>query len=191
MLKAIVLVTLMLSAIPATASGGVSSRQEARPAACPTAHQGLRYYVQRASYWRSKMGAAPVRHLAVVRTATASCPRYLASVWRLKARSTRKEYGQYVIRERQQRAAERRSLYAKWECIHEHEGAWDSNTGNGYYGGLQMDIDFQLAHGRQFYERWGTADKWPVWAQLAAAEDAYRTRGFGPWPNTAAACGLL
>ena len=24
-------------------------------------------------------------------------------------------------------------------CIHRYEGAWNSNTGNGYYGGLQMD----------------------------------------------------
>src|SRR6185436_13142983 len=30
-----------------------------------------------------------------------------------------------------------------WECIHRGEGAWRSNTGNGYYGGLQMDLEFQ------------------------------------------------
>jgi hypothetical protein len=23
-------------------------------------------------------------------------------------------------------------------CLHSHEGAWDSNTGNGYFGGLQF-----------------------------------------------------
>ncbi|HWT46091.1 MAG TPA: transglycosylase family protein [Vicinamibacterales bacterium] len=23
-------------------------------------------------------------------------------------------------------------------CLHSHEGAWNSNTGNGYYGGLQF-----------------------------------------------------
>lgn len=23
-------------------------------------------------------------------------------------------------------------------CIHEHEGAWNANTGNGYYGGMQF-----------------------------------------------------
>ncbi len=23
-------------------------------------------------------------------------------------------------------------------CIHEHEGAWNANTGNGYYGGFQF-----------------------------------------------------
>ena len=52
-----------------------------------------------------------------------------------------------------------------------------------YYGGLQMDLAFQRAHGWDFYRRWGTADSWPVWAQLVTAERAYRTRGFQPWPT--------
>jgi hypothetical protein len=82
----------------------------------------------------------------------------------------------------------RRRLYEKWRCIHEHEGAWDANTGNGYYGGLQMDRSFQRTYGPEHYARWGTADKWPVWAQLEAAERAYKTRGFGPWPTYARYC---
>lgn len=23
-------------------------------------------------------------------------------------------------------------------CVHQHEGAWNANTGNGYYGGMQF-----------------------------------------------------
>jgi hypothetical protein len=77
-------------------------------------------------------------------------------------------------------------------CIHRYEGAWNSNTGNGYYGGLQMDRAFQGRYGADFLQRWGTADNWPVWAQLQAATRAYQSgRGFYPWPNTARACGLL
>ena len=77
-------------------------------------------------------------------------------------------------------------------CIHHYEGAWGSNTGNGYYGGLQMDIPVQSRYGGEFLRRWGTADGWPVWAQLQAAVRAYRSGlGFGPWPNTARACGLI
>jgi hypothetical protein len=77
-------------------------------------------------------------------------------------------------------------------CIHRYEGAWTANTGNGYYGGLQMDIGFQSRYGSDYVRRWGTADNWPAWAQLTAAVRAYRSgRGFGPWPNTARACGLL
>jgi hypothetical protein len=77
-------------------------------------------------------------------------------------------------------------------CIHSFEGAWNSNTGNGYYGGLQMDWQFMSLYGSEFVARWGTADNWPVWAQLEAAARAHESgRGFTPWPNTARACGLL
>src|SRR3954454_3571256 len=77
-------------------------------------------------------------------------------------------------------------------CIHSYEGAWTSNTGNGYYGGLQMDWGFMRTYGADFVRRWGSADNWPVEAQLAAAARAHASgRGFTPWPNTARACGLL
>ncbi len=87
-------------------------------------------------------------------------------------------------------------------CIHNHEGAWNSKTGNGYDGGLQMDATFQVQYGPEFVHRWGSADKWPIWAQMTAAIRAYtgwvgpdpRTRtarGFGPWPNTAHSCRLI
>lgn len=77
-------------------------------------------------------------------------------------------------------------------CIHGYEGAWNANTGNGYFGGLQMDDAFMRHYGAAYLQRWGTADRWPAWAQIAAAARAYRSgRGFWPWPNTARACGLL
>jgi len=85
-----------------------------------------------------------------------------------------------------------RALSSAFSCIHRYEGAWDSNTGNGYYGGLQMDRRFQSLYGPDFVARWGTADNWPAWAQLQVALRAYRAgRGFYPWPNTARACGLI
>ena len=77
-------------------------------------------------------------------------------------------------------------------CIHHYEGAWTSNTGNGYYGGLQMDYGFMRTYGAAYLQRWGTADHWPSWAQIATAVRAHHSgRGFTPWPNTARACGLL
>ena len=83
-------------------------------------------------------------------------------------------------------------LSSAFLCIHHYEGAWTANTGNGYYGGLQMDRRFQSLYGRDFVARWGTADNWPAWAQLQAAIRAYRSgQGFDPWPNTARACGLI
>jgi Transglycosylase-like domain len=85
-----------------------------------------------------------------------------------------------------------RGLSSALLCIHHYEGAWDANTGNGYYGGLQMDLRFQTRYGSDYVHRWGTADNWPAWAQLDTAARAYRSgRGFYPWPNTARACGLI
>jgi hypothetical protein len=77
-------------------------------------------------------------------------------------------------------------------CIHQYEGAWNANTGNGYYGGLQMDYGFMQAYGSKFLRRWGTANNWPVWAQLQAGRNGYRARGgWSPWPNTARYCHLM
>lgn len=84
------------------------------------------------------------------------------------------------------------TLLRAFLCIHHYEGAWNANTGNGYYGGLQMDWGFMQAYGADFLRRWGSADNWPAWAQLEAAARALQSgRGFAPWPNTARICGLL
>lgn len=83
-------------------------------------------------------------------------------------------------------------------CIHHYEGSW-TDPNPPYWGGLQMDLSFQAAYGwvelhgtRIYFNRiWGTADHWPVWAQLQAGINAYQVRGWNPWPNTARDCGLL
>jgi len=85
-----------------------------------------------------------------------------------------------------------RWLTDAFTCIHHFEGAWNANSGNGYYGGLQMNPGFMARYGDDYVRRWGTADHWPAWAQIDTAVRAYRSgRGFWPWPNTARACGLL
>ena len=83
-----------------------------------------------------------------------------------------------------------------WLCIHRYERhphqGWATRTGNGYYGGLQMDIAFQRTYGPELLRRKGTADRWTWVEQVWVAERAYRSgRGFYPWPNTARYCGLL
>lgn len=87
--------------------------------------------------------------------------------------------------------------YDEWMCIHRHEGAWD-NPGidwrgqfSGYYGGLQMDLDFQRDYGSRLLRIKGTANNWTPIEQMWVAENAWKTRGFTPWPNTARECGLL
>lgn len=75
------------------------------------------------------------------------------------------------------------ALIGKWDRVHQCEGAWDANTGNGYYGGLQMDWSFMSTYGGEFMDWWGTANLWPPWSQMTAAERAFQSgRGFGPWP---------
>jgi hypothetical protein len=76
-----------------------------------------------------------------------------------------------------------------WRCIHRYEASW-RDSGGPYYGGLQMDISFQLHYGRRLYRLKGTADHWTPLEQIWVAEKARRSgRGFSPWPNTARLCG--
>lgn len=77
-------------------------------------------------------------------------------------------------------------------CIHNHEGPWNANTGNGYHGGLQMDRSFMLAYGRDMIARHhgGMAETWTPAEQIIVADRAHKTRGFGPWPNTRIPCGV-
>lgn len=87
-----------------------------------------------------------------------------------------------------------KTLQRAFLCIYRYENddhGWTANTGNGYYGGLQMDREFMGDYGREYLKMWGTADNWPSSVQLAVAYKAYYTRGFYPWPNTAKKCGLL
>jgi hypothetical protein len=79
---------------------------------------------------------------------------------------------------------------SQWLCIHRYEGSWN-DSGSPYYGGLQMDTEFQRTYGIELYRAKGTADHWTPLEQMWVAERAYRTRGFWPWPNTARYCGLL
>lgn len=79
-----------------------------------------------------------------------------------------------------------------WVCIHNGEGAWNDNTGNGFYGGLQMDYGFMQSYGPELLATKGTADHWTPAEQMTVAERARASgRGYYPWPNTARACGLI
>lgn len=83
---------------------------------------------------------------------------------------------------------------ANADCIYRHEQnprqGWATRTGNGYYGGMQADLSFQRTYAPEHYRRWGTADRWPWWAQLQMAYRGWLFRGWAPWPNTSRKCGL-
>lgn len=80
-------------------------------------------------------------------------------------------------------------------CIHRWErgrNGWQTSTGNGYYGGLQMDVAFSQAWGPEWAkQRFGANPAWwPASVQIAAAIHAWTVRGFSPWPSTRKLCGL-
>lgn len=89
------------------------------------------------------------------------------------------------------RRASRPPHWQQFLCIHRYEGAWTANTGNGYYGGLQMNMDFQRGYGPELLQAKGTANTWLPLEQIWVAERAWRVRGFTPWPQTGRMCGLL
>jgi hypothetical protein len=78
-----------------------------------------------------------------------------------------------------------------WLCIHRYEGSW-RDSGDPYWGGLQMDRGFMGGYAPNYLLRRGWADRWSPLEQMWVAERAYRSgRGFYAWPNTARMCGLI
>ena len=79
--------------------------------------------------------------------------------------------------------------YSGWLCIHSREGAWNANTGNGFYGGLQMTYGWMGLVTR--------ADLLSPAQQMRAAETGYRRSGYsdswmrGQWPQTYPPCARL
>jgi len=71
-------------------------------------------------------------------------------------------------------------------CIHRFEGAWNANTGNGYYGGLQFTLrTWSTVGGRTRPDLASTREQlyraWLLWRRYGWRHD---------WPNTARLCGL-
>lgn len=72
---------------------------------------------------------------------------------------------------------------SKWDAIAECEagGDWSTNTGNGYYGGLQFDKQTWNAYGGSEYA--STPDNATREQQIAVAEKVRDSRGgYGAWP---------
>ena len=131
-------------------------------------------------HWQKIMGVAktPVSH-RVLRASSSRYRRWVLRLWQERAESTRRRAWSVPHK-------------AQWLCIHRGEGGWTAHTGNGYYGGLQMDLSFQRTYGGYLLRTKGTADNWSPNEQMWVAERAFESgRGFYPWPNTARACGLI
>jgi hypothetical protein len=79
---------------------------------------------------------------------------------------------------------------AGWLCIHHYEGSW-RDSGDPYWGGLQMDRGFMERYAPRLLLRRGWANRWSPLEQMWVAEHAHHGLGYAPWPNTARYCGLL
>lgn len=130
-------------------------------------------------HWQKVIGIKPTPTSHSERRASSAYRKWVLRLWERRAKR--------VVRK-----AQRVPYKSHWLCIHRYEGSWNANTGNGYYGGLQMDLTFQRTYGWYLLNRKGTANRWTPHEQMWVAERARRSgRGFYPWPNTARYCGLI
>lgn len=113
--------------------------------------------------------------------------------WAVHREYSRLKWLRRELKETRAKLRPRIRYLSAWICIHNGEGAWNANTGNGYYGGLQMDAGFQSTYGSDMIRKYGGyAHLWSPSDQMLVAERAHRSgRGFYPWPNTARECGLI
>src|ERR1041384_3882885 len=67
-----------------------------------------------------------------------------------------------------------------WDKVAQCEsgGNWSTNTGNGYYGGLQFSASTWRAYGGS-----GRADQASREEQIRVAENVLRSQGIGAWPS--------
>ena len=78
-----------------------------------------------------------------------------------------------------------------WDALAECEssGDWAINTGNGLYGGLQIDRRTWLKYGGQAYAP--LPSKATREEQILVAEKVRADRGFSPWSSCARELDLL
>ena len=180
--------TVLVSALGG-AVGTSTAQAENTNIWCPGVLTGINFYKHATWNWQGKLGLVRFRvethHFNSCRYAT-----WVAKRWRSRAAHLHARFDNFTKHQQSVRQLARGALTSDWACIHSHEGAWNDPNGP-YYGGLQMDLPFQEAYGGEFLRRWGTADHWPIWAQVTAANRARASRGYTPWPNTARMCGLL
>jgi Transglycosylase-like domain len=196
-LKLIASLTVLAAlAIPAVATAdppgkqyktyAVQKSQRSVAQQCPGIHKGVRYYRRVTWKFQNKLDATITR-AALSEFPSCNYAKWAAELWRDRSSQWNKRWVHYL------KNRPTIKYLSQWICIHNHEGAWNANTGNGYYGGLQMDITFQNAYGRDMIRKYGGyAHTWSPRDQMIVAERAHDSgRGFGPWPNTGRMCGVL
>lgn len=136
------------------------------------------FYRLRTAQLRSLMSLPPAPPVRTPQASGLFQKRQMARLWEQRAKTV-------------YRQAQNPPHKPEWLCIHRYEGAWN-DPNSPYYGGLQMDLEFQRTYGAELLRKKGTADNWTPIEQMWVAERAHSSgRGFYPWPNTAHHCGLI
>lgn len=80
-------------------------------------------------------------------------------------------------------AAANAASVSAWDQVAacESGGNWQTNTGNGYYGGLQFSQQIWSGHGGDQYAP--TADQATKEQQIEIGERVLASQGAGAWPN--------
>jgi hypothetical protein len=176
----VVLLRLVIAALAAVGSphSGVLGAERTIAVADGYLVAQIRHYRGEAHRWQRLMGRPVSPSAGGELHPNHAYRRWVRDLWRRRALAARHQ-------------AQRPPHKAQWLCIHTYEGAWELIDGP-YYGGLQMDLDFQRTWGPELLARKGTADRWTPLEQMWVAERAFTSGlGYRPWPNTARMCGLL
>jgi len=175
----VALIALAAASSSALGAGSTAAAQQSSGRAALAYYGGeIARFRTQTWHWERVMGVAVTpENVRTLATLTPEAAQGAAGLWR--QRSDRA----YV-------EAQHPPHLRQFLCIHRFEGSW-TDTGEPYYGGLQMDRSFQESYGDWLYRTKGTADHWTPLEQIWTAEKALRSRGYWPWPNTARFCGLL
>jgi hypothetical protein len=141
------------------------------------------FWRRRTWYWQHVIGQArwPTRYLERT-TPNLAFRQWVLGLWRGRA-------------DRARTRALRPPNRDLWLCIYRYEHdptqGWRTYTGNGFYGGLQLDLTFQRRYGLWLLRKKGPAHRWTAIEQIWVAERGRRVQGWYAWPNAASACGLI
>jgi hypothetical protein len=164
--------------VPGAPRVDVPERAKAMPDGTKVVRRIKRY--QRATWrWQRLMGVrrTPNRK-RYLKTRDIQYRIHVLKQWRNRAR-------------RAKRRAHNPPHEGEWRCLQRYEGAW-TDANDPYWGGLQMDRSFMVAHAPSHLLRRGWANRWSPIEQMWVGERALRAgRGFYPWPHTARVCGLI
>lgn len=146
-----------LAVVASTTAGTLADPSPAAPSGEGLFAPGRTYLVPLIDHWRSETWRWQ-RLMGKPRTPSSFSPRTSRNL----------PYRQWVLQLWKKRAQRARELASSpprlrnWLCIFRHERhprqGWRTNTGNGFYGGLQMNIAFQRRYASWLLRQKGTTN---------------------------------